>query len=67
MKRFRLVVLICAVLVLSGLGYYFYGGSSAPSTQQPLVAITTANFASLQDAFNGAQGSTRLFVLVSPT
>jgi len=67
MTRSRLIILVCAILALSGLGYYFYGGGTAPNTQQPLIAITTDNFASLQQAFNGAQGSTRLFVLVSPT
>ena len=67
MKRSRLVVLACLIVLLAGLAYYFYGGGTVPSGQPPLVVLKADNFATLQQEFNGAQGTTRLFVLMSPT
>jgi len=67
MKRFRPLVLVIAVLLLAGLAYYFYAGGAVPNGQHPLVALTAENFPGLQQEFNGAQGATRLFILMSPT
>ncbi len=47
--------------------YYFYGGSTVPKGQQPLVRLDNSNLPSLKDAFNGSASSVRLLVLVSPT
>jgi hypothetical protein len=47
--------------------YYFYGGSTVPDGQQPLVRLNGANIASLKNAFNGSADSVRVLVLVSPT
>jgi hypothetical protein len=47
--------------------YYFYGGSTVPNGQQPLVRLNSANVASLKNAFNGSADSVRVLVLVSPT
>jgi hypothetical protein len=56
-------VIVVALLIF----FYFYGGSTVPNGQQPLVRLTSANIASLKDAFNGSANSVRLLVLVSPT
>jgi hypothetical protein len=47
--------------------YYFYGGSTVPSGQQPLVRLNGANVSSLKNAFNGSANFVRVLVLVSPT
>ncbi len=47
--------------------FYFYGGSTVPNGQRPLVRLTSSNIKSLRDAFNGSANSVRLLVLVSPT
>jgi len=61
-------VIFVSVAVLAFLVfYYFYGGSTAPKGQQPLVSLNTSNLASLKDGFDGSANSVRLLVLVSPT
>ena len=47
--------------------YYFYGGSTVPNGQQPLVRLNSSNVVSLKDAFNGSPNSVRVLILVSPT
>jgi hypothetical protein len=47
--------------------YHFYGGSTVPNGQQPLVRLNGANLSSLKDAFNGSADSVRVLVLLSPT
>jgi hypothetical protein len=47
--------------------FYFYGGSTVPNGQQPLVRLNNSNIASLKDAFNASANSVRVVVLVSPT
>lgn len=54
-------------LILFLVFYYFYGGSTAPEGQQPLVRLNSSTLASLKDAFNESSHSVRLLVLVSPT
>jgi hypothetical protein len=49
------------------LGYYLYGGSTAPAGQQPLVRLNSSSLPSLKVAFNGSANSVRVLVLVSPT
>jgi hypothetical protein len=47
--------------------YYFYGGSTTPAGQPPLVRLKNSNLATLKDAFNASAGSVRVLLLVSPT
>ena len=64
----RRVILFGSVAVVALLiFFYFYGGSTVPNGQQPLVRLTSSNITSLKDAFNGSANSVRLLVLVSPT
>ena len=67
MKRYRTPILGCVALVLGGLLYYFYGGSTPPAGQRELVRLNAASFADLQQEFNAAQDRVRLIVLLSPT
>jgi len=66
MKNKRIVLIGLVALVLLAF-YYFYGGSTAPSGQPPLVRLNSSNVASLRDEFNGSANSVRLLVLLSPT
>jgi hypothetical protein len=66
MKRKGIVVGSITVIALL-VFYYFYGGSTTPKGQQPLVGLNASNIASLKDAFNGSSSSVRLVVLLSPT
>ena len=66
MKRSR-VILFFAALIAIFLLYKFYGGSSTPAGQQPLVRLNESNVSSLKDAFNGSASAVRILVLVSPT
>jgi hypothetical protein len=65
---FRKGIILGSVAVLAFLVYYyFYGGNTAPTGQQPLLSLNDSSLASLKDAFNGSANSVRLLVLVSPT
>jgi hypothetical protein len=61
------VLFITALVILFGVVYYFYGGSSAPKGQPPLVSLGEENFSSLRDAFNDSADSVRVVVMFSPT
>jgi hypothetical protein len=66
MRRRHIVGIgIAAILVLAA--YYFYGGSSVPKGQQPLLRLNPSNLPLLTDAFNRSRDSVRVLVLVSPT
>ena len=66
MSRKRIVGLCMAAVALL-VFYYFYGGSTVPEGQQPLVRVNSSNIAALKDSFNSSANSVRLLVLVSPT
>jgi hypothetical protein len=66
MKRQRMIVLGLAAVGFLAF-YYFYGGSAAPSGQQPMIRLDAANVTTLSDAFNGSAHSVRVLVLLSPT
>jgi hypothetical protein len=65
-KRLSIVTLLLTIALLA-LGWYFYGGSTVPAGQPPLVALTSANFDQLRAAFNAASGEVRIVLLLSPT
>ena len=52
---------------VAGLAYYFYGGSSVPAGQPPLVRIDAANFGELRSAFNASKDAVRVIAMLSPT
>ncbi len=61
-------IIVGSIVVLGLLVFfYFYGGSTVPDGQQPLVRLNNSNIAALKDAFNGSANSVRVLVLVSPT
>ncbi len=66
MKRKRIIVLGLAAVAFLAF-YYFYGGSTVPSGQQPMVRLNASNVATLSDAFNESANSIRVLVLLSPT
>lgn len=68
MKR-RLIIIVIAVVVAAFglLAYYLYGGSTVPTSQQPLVRLNDSNFSSLKASFNGSAKSVRVIVMLSPT
>lgn len=67
MTRSRLVILVCAAALVTGLLYYFYAGSNPPPGQQGLVRLDSANFSEFRKAFNDARGNIRIIALLSPT
>jgi hypothetical protein len=58
-----------AALLLIGFGivYYFYGGSSMPKGQPPLVRFSSDDLTPLKSAFNESASSIRVVVMLSPT
>ena len=66
MNRKR-ILWIAAALVILGVAYYLYGGSSTPAGQPPLVSLNSSNISTLKDAFNSSASSVRLLVMLSPT
>ena len=65
----KLKVAATAMLVAAlGCGaYYFYGGSSTPAGQAPLISLNSQSFAQLKAAFNRDENATRVVVMLSPT
>jgi hypothetical protein len=50
-----------------GPAFYFYGGSSTPKGQLPLVSFSSGDLAPLKAAFNDSASSIRILVMLSPT
>ncbi len=67
MKRYRILILACAAVILGALLYYFLGGSTPPAGQHDLVRLNAANFAALQQSFNADVDRVRLIAMLSPT
>lgn len=67
MKKKRVIVLpvIAAVLLLAAV--YLWGPSSVPAGQEPLVALSNANFSDFENTFDDDLGTPRLVLLLSPT
>lgn len=66
MKR-KTFLWILAAVVVSGAGYYLFGGSATPKGQPPLTRVNSQNISELKAAFNDSAASTRLLVMLSPT
>jgi hypothetical protein len=67
MKKQRAIILaVAAVLVALAIGY-LWGPSSAPPGQEPLLALSSANFSQFESAFDAETDVPRLVLLLSPT
>ena len=67
MKRFSAILASAVVVALLVAWWYFWGPSSVPTGQPPLVTLTPENFAQLQARFNDSSDGVRVVVLLSPT
>ncbi len=63
-KKFLYVALAAVAL---GVAYFFYGGSSTPKGQPPLLSFSAGDLTPLKTAFNASASSTRILVMLSPT
>jgi len=65
-KKRVIVVATLAVLVLLT-AWYFWGPSTAPPGQEPLMVLSEENFNQFKDAFDSGSDAPRLVLLLSPT
>jgi len=66
MKKKSIVLAVIAVVLLLAV-VYLWGPSSVPPGQEPLVALSNANFSDFENVFDGDLGTPRLVLLLSPT
>ena len=66
MKKKSIVLAVIAVVLLLAV-VYLWGPSSVPPGQEPLVALSNANFSDFENVFDGDLDTLRLVLLLSPT
>jgi len=66
MKKKSIVLAVIAVVLLLAVAY-LWGPSSVPPGQEPLVALSNANFSDFENVFDGDLDTPRLVLLLSPT
>jgi hypothetical protein len=66
MKR-RAIVFGAAAVLLLAVAVYFWGPSSVPQGQPPLLMLSSANFSDFGSAFDADANAPRLVLLLSPT
>ena len=66
MKNRAIALTVSAILALL-VAAYLWGPSRAPRGQEPLVALSSANFDRFQNAFDSDSDVPRLVLLLSPT
>ena len=66
MTRKRALWLVFAVVILA-VAFYFWGSSSTPPGQPPLVSLNEDNISDFQQSFNAAVSVPRIVLLLSPT
>ena len=66
MSRKR-IFFAATILVVFGIAYYFYGGSSTPKGQPPLMSFSSGDLTPLKTAFNASASCIRVVVMLSPT
>lgn len=64
-KKLTILGVLGAALILGVV--YLWGPGPVPAGQQPLTALSAGDVGQFAAAFNGAAGSTRLVLLLSPT
>jgi hypothetical protein len=67
MKRKRAILVAVAAFGLALAAAYLWGPSSAPAGQEPLFALSDANFSQFADSFDADPDVPRLVLLLSPT
>ena len=67
MKSKRAILVAVAAFGLALAAAYLWGPSSAPRGQEPLVALSDANFNEFANAFDASPDVPRLVLLLSPT
>jgi hypothetical protein len=66
MKKRAIVLAVIAVALLAVV-VYLWGPSKTPPGQEPVVALSNANFGDFENAFNLDLDTPRLVLLLSPT
>jgi hypothetical protein len=66
MKKKVIVLAVIAVVLLLAV-VYLWDPSSVPQGQEPLLALSSANFSDFENAFDRDSDSPRLMLLLSPT
>ena len=66
MKKKSIVLAVIAVVLLLAV-VYLWVPSSVPPGQEPLVALSNANFGDFENVFDGDLDTPRLVLLLSPT
>ncbi len=66
MKKNLIALAVIAVVLLLAV-VYLWGPSSVPPGQEPLVALSNANFSDFENVFDGDLDTPRLVLLLSPT
>jgi hypothetical protein len=66
MKNRAKALTVAAILALLAAAY-LWGPSAAPPGQEPLTTLSSANFDSFQNAFDGDSDAPRMVLLLSPT
>jgi hypothetical protein len=66
MSKRAIVLAVIAVALLVAV-VYLWGPSKTPPGQEPLVALSNANFSDFENAFDGGLDTPRLVLLLSPT
>jgi hypothetical protein len=67
MNRKRAILVAVAAFGLALAAAYLWGPSSAPPEQEPLLALSDANFSEFASAFDLDPDVARLVLLLSPT
>lgn len=67
MKKFLVIILAIAAVLMGMLALYLYAGSSVPTGQQPLARLNDSNLSSLKNSFNESANSVRVILMLSPT
>jgi hypothetical protein len=66
MKR-KTIVLAAAAALLLLVAAYFWGPSSVPQGQLPLLTLTAANWSEFETTFDADTSAPRVMLLLSPT
>ncbi len=66
MKRKAIIAGVLAALLLL-VAVYFWGPSSVPQGQPPLLTLSAGNIGEFETAFDGDTSVPRLVLLLSPT
>lgn len=66
MTKKQLLLLVLAAFVIFAVDYFFQPGTPPPG-QQPVLSLSSGNFAAFQQAFDEDPATPHLLLLLSPT